>query len=426
MDPGLHLAIELVGAGVLAAVVCLLAMGRLVSRKTAELAATAARERENSRLKSEFLANISHEIRTPLNGVIGMQTLVLGSHLEAEARECLEIAQDSAQSLLVLLNDLLDLTRIEAGRLEMADEPFSVAEVVEECLRTLAARAGEKRLPLESRLQPGIPRRVRGDALRLRQVLLNLVGNAIKFTDRGHVRVTVSALGETPAGARLQFVVEDTGIGIAPEDQRLIFEAFRQADGSPTRRFGGSGLGLAISERLVTMMGGRIGVESWLGQGSRFHFTTLFAVAAETAPEAAPELTRAQTGPHGHLRVLVAEDNLVNQKLVVRLLEKRGCQVAVANNGTQALAVLAETPVDLILMDVQMPEVDGLEATRAIRQHERHSGAHVPIVALTAHAMAGDAERCLGAGMDRYLSKPVRSEELFEVIEELAGRGARV
>ena len=509
-----------------------------------------------SRAKSDFLANVSHEIRTPMNAVIGMAELLLDTALRSVQREYLVALKDSAESLLGLINDLLDFSRIEAGRLELVPAAFDLRELIGDTLRTLGVRAHQKGLELVSRVAPEVPTLVVGDAARLRQVIVNLVGNAIKFTATGEVLVEVEAKAREADATALAFAVSDTGIGIPPEKQGLIFEAFAQADGSTTREYGGTGLGLAIAFRIVGAMGGRLEVESAAGKGSRFHFEVPFASApaqpagetsshvrgvrvlvvddnatnrrileetlvhwrmrptllaggkealvaleraaargrpfplalldanmpemdgfalaerirrrralartrvlmltsgprpgderraialgvssylikpvkqsdlferileALRAPSAQPRQRVPTSRPAGRrLRVLVAEDNEVNQRVAVGMLERAGHRALVVANGRQTLAALAREAFDLVLMDVQMPELDGFETTAAIRERERGTPRRVPIVALTAHAMKGDAERCLAAGMDAYLAKPLQAAELVAVLERLA------
>jgi PAS domain S-box-containing protein len=508
---------------------------------------------QGSRAKSEFLANMSHEVRTPLNGIMGATDLTLDTALSAEQREYLTMVKTSADSLLTVINDILDFSKIEVGRLEFEHLAFDVRECLADAVKLLAIRAHQKDLELIVDVDENVPDMVVGDPGRLRQVLVNLIGNAIKFTERGEVVVAVDLSPDDSPEPELRFAVCDTGIGIAADKRDLVFEAFRQADGSMTRRFGGTGLGLAISAKLVERMGGHIEVESEEGRGSTLSFAVRFAAApAEPPAEAAPDLsdvsalvvddnatnrrilervlnrwrmrptmtdggeaalaelsraaadgdpfplvlldalmpgmdgfqvaesirrdprlagaivmmlssadlvgdaercrelsvtylakpinrkdllraivtslgrgagepssrptTTSVTDSSEGLRILVVDDNRVNQQLVVRLLEKRGHRVGVADNGRVALCALEERDFDLVLMDVQMPEMDGFEATMALREREAESGRHMPVIAMTAHAMKGDEERCLVAGMDGYVSKPIRPDMLFETI----------
>jgi len=387
---------------------------------------------QGSRAKSEFLANMSHEIRTPLNGIIGMTHLALETRLSGEQRELLDTVRQSADSLLGIVNDVLDFSKIETGKYELNAVEFDLRDTLFSTLKTLALGAHQKGLEVRCVVAADVPRIVNGDDNRLRQIIVNLIGNAIKFTTAGEIALEVQAISAPGADMLLQFTVSDTGIGIPLGKQKVIFDAFTQVDSTTTRTYGGTGLGLAICAGLVQMMGGRIWVESNPGVGSKFHFTASFPGAARPTAEggAIPE-AQAEAGPAAQrvsppnegaagrrLRILVAEDNPVNQLLATRLLEKRGHSVRIAGNGRLALQAIEESRFDLVLMDVQMPELDGLEAIAALRAKEAQTGKHLAVIAVTAHAMAGDRERCLAAGMDGYLTKPILQAALDEVLHQ--------
>jgi PAS domain S-box-containing protein len=384
--------------------------------------------------KSQFLANMSHEIRTPMNGIIGMTELVLDTALTQHQRDYLETVRQSADALMEIINDLLDLSKIEAGRMELESIDFEPRALLEHLCRPIALSAQRKSLAFALELGAGVPALARGDPGRLRQVLVNLLGNAVKFTQRGSVTLKVDArTGSAPAGETsivLDCEVGDTGVGIPADKQGLVFDAFAQADSSTTRRFGGTGLGLAITRRLVEAMGGTISVSSTPGLGSRFRFTVALRPASEATASAGaaeagdiPGLLPADAAADADdpardrpLRVLLAEDNAVNQKLASLMLQKLGHEVVVAGDGRQACEQVAQGDFDLVLMDMQMPEMDGIEATRCIRD----AGHRLPIVAMTANAMDADRDRCIAAGMNGFLAKPVRAPALADAIRAVS------
>ena len=416
-----------------------------LERKNEELESALVTARDATQLKSRFLANMSHEIRTPMNGVLGMTDFLLGTNLTEEQQEYAGSIKKSADALLTLINDILDLSRIEAGKLRLDHVPFSLAATVEESSSLFALQARTKGLDFSSAVSSNLPDMLVGDAGRVRQVLTNLIGNAVKFTDFGRIDVEAEMLRPTQDGFLVRFSVRDTGIGIPSEHQSRLFESFTQGDGSSTRKYGGTGLGLSISKQLVELMNGELGVESKPGEGSRFWFTASFgkpplavapgappkrAIPVPAPPTPAPKVpvpaakpasvpAEKSNGGLRKLRVLLAEDNEINQRIALRLLEKLGLAADAVDNGRAAVEALAQKKYDLVLMDCMMPDMDGFEATAVIRNRERGKG-HTPICALTANAMEGDREKCLAAGMDDYISKPVGLDKLREVVERLA------
>ena len=418
-----------------------------LEQKNEELEKALTAARDATRMKSRFLANMSHEIRTPMNGVLGMTDFLLGTSLSAEQQEYAESIKRSADSLLALINDILDLSRIEAGKLRLDHVDFSLERTIAETTSMFALQARAKGLEFLSAMGPDFPVAAVGDPGRLRQVLTNLLANAIKFTERGTVGLKAEVAGQMADTIQLKFTVHDSGIGISLDKQEQLFNTFTQVDESNTRKYGGTGLGLAISKQLVELLGGEIGLESELGKGSKFWFTASFGKSARVevaappvrkVPSASVVAAKSLTGTAQRthtpalssmpdsMRILLAEDNEINQRITLRLLQKLGLAADAVVNGREAVEALEKRKYDLVLMDCQMPDMDGFEATAVIRSREGKSR-HQTICALTANAMDGDRERCLAAGMDDYISKPVGLEKLREALDRwIPGVGAAV
>ena len=405
-----------------AAFLWIVSLRRAVTRQTAEIRHLMTRAQESVRLKSEFMANMSHEIRTPMNAILGLTELTLATDLTAEQRENLNNVRNATRSLLGVVNDVLDFARIEEGKLPFREETFELETLIKETMQQLSLAARQKNLDLSWTVDSDIRRQVRADPYRLRQILVNLVSNSIKFTPSGSVRVAANVESLDQHKAIVMFSVTDTGVGIDRENQGRIFDAFAQVDGSLTRQQGGTGLGLSICARLVELFHGQIWVESTPGVGSTFYFTAQLGVPeGQDADAGGPgSAGRAPASAADSVRVLLVEDNEMNRRLVVRLLEKAGHRVTVAIDGEGAVALASAEAFDLILMDVQMPVMSGLEASAALRA----KGVSTPIVAITAHALPEYKEQCKAAGMDDYLAKPIHADDLYALVRRYAPRRA--
>lgn len=370
-----------------------------------------------TRAKSIFLANMSHEIRTPMNGIIGMADLLTQSSLTEEQQDYLDTIVVSSNSLLSIINDILDFSKIESNQVELENIPFKLSDTMKDLFRLLAVKATENKVDMQLKMDDGIPAGLKGDPTRLKQILLNLLSNALKFTFEGKVILTIERVKITDSSVKLRFAVTDSGIGISKEGQDKLFKSFSQADSSTTRKYGGTGLGLAISKSLCEMMDGEIGVESELGKGSTFWFTAVFE-RHDDKTEAGEKAKDLFKKPARVLSVLLAEDNVINQKVAMVNLQKLGHKVQLAKNGLEALELFKMDSFDVILMDIQMPEMDGYDATVNIRRMEKEQGGHIRIIAMTANSFEEDRDRCFAVGMDAYISKPFKTEDLNRILQD--------
>ncbi|MEO5971060.1 MAG: response regulator [Bdellovibrionia bacterium] len=391
---------------------------QLLESQRTDLENAMAQVRRESQFKSEFLANMSHEIRTPINGVIGMTDLIIDTPLNTEQRSYADHLKRSAEMLLTLINDILDVSKVEAGKLDLENVAFDLSQVLSDIEKTMALPAQKKGIRLLFEMPADPLSWVKGDPSRLRQILTNLLSNSIKFTATGQVVLRTSKISEATDHSEIKFEVIDTGIGIPEETLKRMFQAFSQADSTTTRKYGGTGLGLYICKKLSDLMGGKIGVESRMGKGSTFWLTLPFGhVAMENQkPELIVEV--AEPKKSKNIRILVAEDNTINQMIIQIMLQKLGYRVNVVADGSEAIKALSEIPYDLVLMDCQMPELDGYEATRQIRNSSVVKRQDIPIIAMTANALKGDREKCLESGMNDYVSKPIKSAALLQIIEK--------